>query len=58
MCKTDFDWELGEALGGTDLYSSIEDLRENRECVDTCGIVKVEINLVKIIQESNYGESK
>jgi hypothetical protein len=32
MCKVDFDYELGEALGGTTLFSSKEDLNRCRKC--------------------------
>ena len=28
MCKVDFMWELGEAMGGNKIYASIEDLKE------------------------------
>lgn len=52
MCKTDFEYELGFAAGGTTVYSSIEDLRVNRKCVDSCGIVEVEVILRSVIQES------
>ena len=58
MCSTDFRHGLGEASGGTKLFSSIEDLKENSPCVTCakedhpCGIYEVEVRLVKIIQES------
>lgn len=48
MCQTDFKWEIGDALGGTTIYPSIEDLKDNRKCVKQCGIVKVRIELVEI----------
>jgi len=51
MCKVDFDWELGCAMGGNDIYPSIKDLKENRKCVSECGIVKVKITLEEVIQE-------
>lgn len=51
-CMTDFDWELGEALGGTEIYASIEDLRECRKCVDQCGIVKVRIEFEEEVEPS------
>lgn len=51
MCKTGWEWELGEALGGIDLYPSVEDLLENRKCAETCGIVKVKIQLSEVVQE-------
>ena len=35
MCSIDFQYELGEALGATDVYPSEENLRENRACIDT-----------------------
>jgi hypothetical protein len=54
MCKTDYECELGMAAGGNMVYSSEEDLRENRSCVEECGVVKVKIHLAEVIQESNY----
>lgn len=49
MCATDFNWEVGEALGGTTVYASVEDLKHNRKCVEQCGIVKVEVKLVEVV---------
>ena len=60
MCSTDFDYELGNAAGGTKLYASIEDLKENSPCTacakehSPCGIYEVEVHLVEIIQESSF----
>lgn len=60
VCSTDFDFELGNAAGGTKLYASIEDLKENSPCTTCakedypCGIYEVEVRLVKIIQESSF----
>ena len=60
MCSTDFDFELGNAAGGTKLYASLEDLKENSPCTTCakedypCGIYEVEVRLVKIIQESSF----
>lgn len=50
MCKTDWDWELGEAPGGVEIYIDIDDLRKHRSCVDSCGIVKVKVQLEEIVQ--------
>lgn len=50
-CKIDFDWELGEALGGSVLYPSIEDLKEHHSCVEDCGIVKVKVSLEEVISD-------
>lgn len=47
MCKTDFDYELGEASGGVEVYRTEEDLMKHRECWEECGIVKVKIEEVE-----------
>lgn len=48
MCKTDYDWELPNIE--TYIYPSIEELKEKRSCVETCGIVEVEVRLLRIVQ--------
>ena len=35
MCGVDFSCELGEANGGNTIYPSEENLRANRECVNS-----------------------
>ena len=50
MCKVDWDWELGDALGGSKIYPSIEDLKEIHTCWEECGIVKVKISFVEKIE--------
>jgi len=50
MCTTDFNWEVGEALGGTTIYPSVEDLKHHRKCVEKCGVVKVEVKLVEVVE--------
>lgn len=50
MCQVDWNWELGEARGGTEIYASIEDCKRKRECVKNCGIVKVKIELVEVVE--------
>ena len=54
MCLTDFECELGCAMGGNVVYPSEGDLREHRKCVPECGIAKVEVTGLEIIQESDY----
>jgi dipeptidase len=54
MCLTDFDLELGNALGGNVVYPSIDDLERQRGCIEECGIAEVEVTLVKVVQEPNY----
>lgn len=51
MCKTDWDYEIGNAAGGNVVYASVEDLKSNRRCVESCGIVEVKVSLVRVIQE-------
>lgn len=50
MCLTDFEYELGDACGGNPVYPSIEDLRASRRCVDSCGIVEVEVRGRRVVQ--------
>ena len=57
MDKVDFDHELGAALGGNEVFPSIEDLKNNKPCTQQCGIVEVEIKLKKVIRESDFSES-
>jgi len=45
MCKTDYEHELGSAVGGVIVYSSIEDLKEHKKCWQDCGIVEVLVEL-------------
>ena len=54
MCKVDFECELGLAAGGNMVYSSVEDLKECRPCVKECGIVKVRVELVDVVQEEDF----
>ena len=50
MCLVDFECEVGNAMGGNRVFPSVEDLRANLKCVDACGIVKVEVRALEIIQ--------
>lgn len=49
MCATDFNYELGHAKGGTEVYPSLDNLRINRNCIKECGIVKVTVKVDKIV---------
>lgn len=50
MCKTDFDHELSNVE--TYVYPSVDELMANRQCVAECGIVEVEVRLLRIVQPS------
>ncbi len=54
MCLVDYDHELGEASGGCTLYESVEDLKENRPCVEECGIMEVQLTGVRIVQPAAH----
>lgn len=54
MCLTDFECELGNADGGSTVYSTVEELRERRPCVAGCGIVKVEVRALEIVQPERH----
>ena len=51
MCKTDFEYELGYAAGGNSVYSSVEDLKRCRPCVEHCGIVAVKVEYAYTVEE-------
>ena len=53
MCKTDYQWELGEAHPFTEIYPNIKTLKKARQCVKDCGIVKVRIELEEVIEAGN-----
>lgn len=53
MCRIDWECELGSAGGGIKVYSSVEDLCENRKCVTGCGIVEVEVRIRRVVSEGD-----
>jgi len=54
MDKVDFDYELGEALGGSKVYIDEQDLRNHQPCVESCGIVTVKVTLHEVIKYSDF----
>lgn len=50
MCLVDFECELGFADCGNVVYPSVESLKERRKCFEGCGIVKVAVKTVEIVQ--------
>ena len=54
MCLTDFEWELGCAMGGNTVYPSEKNLRETCRCIPQCGVAKVKVVGVDILQESDF----
>jgi hypothetical protein len=51
MDYVDFMYELGSAAGGNKVFPSVRNLKENRTCWPTCGIVEVEVRLVRIVKK-------
>lgn len=51
MCRIDWGHELGSEVSGSRVYPSEDDLRRNHSCADACGIVEVEVRLVRVVVE-------
>ena len=58
MCMIDFEDELYCAKGGNKVYPSIEDLKENHDCWQSCGIVEVRVEYVRTIVEQDLNWEK
>ena len=50
MDMVEFQHELGEVLGGNKIYPSVEDLKEYILHWDSCGIVEVEVRMVREVE--------
>ena len=57
MDLTDWDHHLGEDSAGSKVYPGIDDCIKDNKCIDECGIIKVEIRAVEVIQERNESNS-
>ena len=56
MCMIDFEDELYRAKGGNKVYPSIEDLKEDHDCWESCGIVEVRVEYVRTIVEQDFSK--
>jgi hypothetical protein len=54
MCKTDWECELGNAYDGNKVFPSIKALKEHYRCVDECGIVKVQVRLLRVVKKGMF----
>ena len=55
-CGVDWQHEICEAPdieGKMPFYSSVEELKKNRKCWKTCGIVKLKVELEEWVVEQN-----
>ncbi len=50
MDGTDLLCELDGCPSGTTLYPSQDDVEADRECLDACGVVEVEVTLVRWVR--------
>ena len=53
MCATDYYHELGEGPTN-EVYSSIDQLKKARPCVEECGILEIRVSVSKIVQRENW----
>lgn len=54
MCKVDYEHHLEGDSHGTKVYGDLDSLRMHRPCVAQCGIVKVKLELVDVVLESDF----
>ncbi len=54
MCATDFYHEIGEAWGGSTIYSSLRDIKSHQSCWKQCGIVEVKITMERVVVKENF----
>lgn len=50
MCMTDFEFELGAALGGNEIFPSEADCERECRCIKGCGMVQVAVEFVRIVR--------
>lgn len=56
VCKTDYDYHIPDDVQGITVYFSEESIREERDCVENCGIVKMKLTFDSIIDKGKmYG---
>ena len=53
MCGVDWQYHLDADALGTTLYPDEESLRDRRKCIDECGIVEVEVRLIRWVRPQN-----
>lgn len=58
MCKTDWDDEIGYASDGNSVYPSVDALKRARKCTNECGIVKVRVEFVEVVQTEDWSAFK
>lgn len=51
MCRTDWEYEFGSANDGNRVFPSKEALEKEKPCVFECGIVQVEVKLIRVVRK-------
>jgi len=51
MCLVDWQYEAPFNMTGNRIFYDIESLKRSLPCVEDCGIVKVKVSFVEVIQE-------
>ena len=54
MCGTDWSIESFDAPEFPELFKTVQQLKKNRICWQECGIVQVEVTLVKVITKGDF----
>jgi hypothetical protein len=58
MDGIDFQSERGQPCGGNSVYATPEAVLEHRKCSGECGVVEVEVKLVRWVREQNLGPGR
>ena len=57
MCKTDYLFFMSSrGPPATEIYNSLDKLTQSSDCWDECGIVKVKLELVEVIEKGSLWE--
>lgn len=51
MCLVDWKYEAPANYAGNHIYYSLDSVRKLRGCTDQCGIVKVKVSFVEVVEE-------
>lgn len=51
MCAIDWEYELGAASKGNRIFPSVDALKRNHACWESCGIVEVRVSFGKVVVE-------
>ena len=54
MCRIDWGHEIGHSADGNRVYPSVKALKEHHTYAEDCGVVEVEVRLVRVVEEGNY----